>query len=338
MPVVGAPLGAQAPFHPLPTPSVELYERMRVDEPLDSLHRSHLRLDADFGAWQQVGDEIWFGVSYYLGEGSDGVGGFGRFDPATGRFRMTWDVPKAGLSVSALHHDGEALWLGLFRLEGGRFVRVRDSDPDTDPASSKQEATVARANHDFDHDGRTDTLEIVLLDGRRYDDTTAWCGAGDKFEGRFAVRVHLASGSTTRFALPEYTFFRAPGGEVVLEDYNGDGRADFNLGQYATCNGWRYRLYTVGPSGEVQRLPVGDSPDAWLPVNDVANSTDEIVTTRRGFRACHYDNASTYTVRWYAWHRNDGRFVRTGEQLVEGCPDGDSRVPEPPTGQRRNSD
>lgn len=186
------------------------------------------------------------------------------------------------------------------------------------PAQEEQ-LRVASAAHDFDGDGRTDTLAVMMLDGRRYDDTAAWCGRGEKFEGRFAVEVRPAAGDTTRFALRDYSFFRDRGDGVVLEDYDHDGRADFNLGQYASCNGWRYRLYTVDSSGGIRRLRVGSSRDGWLPVSDFANSTEAIRPTERGFEICFYDSSATHTVRRYAWNAEEGRFVLMDEAFVETC-------------------
>lgn len=109
------------PFHPLPTPDIALYERLRLEEPLDSLQRASLWLTSDVGAWQRAGGEIWFGVSFYRGEGADGVGGYGRFDLETRRYEMEWGVPDPDRSVSALHHDGDRIWLAqMGRREAGQ--------------------------------------------------------------------------------------------------------------------------------------------------------------------------------------------------------------------------
>lgn len=46
---------------------------------------------------------------------------------------------------------------------------------------------------------------------------------------------------------------------VFTKDYNGDGRIDFNLGQYRTSNGWLYWLFTISPLGKVSLLKVSKS-------------------------------------------------------------------------------
>jgi len=191
-------------------------------------------------------------------------------------------------------------------------------------AAPAQEAStrVAAAVHDFDRDGRPDTLALVMLEGRRYDDTTAWCGAGEKFEGRFALRVSFAGGDSARRKLRDFAFFRAGDRRIVLGDYDGDGSADFNLGQYRSCNGWGYRLFTVEASGDIRRLPVGDSGGGWLPVADFANSTRAIVPIDGGVRICFYDNRTGHTLRRYEWREGAGAFVPAGERRVDGCPTG----------------
>ena len=41
------------------------------------------------------GDRLWFGTTYYAGEGQTGVGGFGYFDAVAGAFRL---IPAPGLA------------------------------------------------------------------------------------------------------------------------------------------------------------------------------------------------------------------------------------------------
>lgn len=69
-------------------------------------------IDQQVSDWTEQGGITWFGISFYSGEGSDGVGGIGRFDPLlnTSVIRR----PKAILDSSVDHilHDGEWLWFG----------------------------------------------------------------------------------------------------------------------------------------------------------------------------------------------------------------------------------
>lgn len=132
-------LGSGGTFHPLPQPSRDDFERLVLGASVDSLAARGYYLEgleAEIGAFDVRNGEIWFGLSFYDGEGISGVGGWGRFDPRDGRYRIRWGEPAPNLSVSALLHDGEALWLGLvgrheWSLRAAGLVRLDLSDSST---------------------------------------------------------------------------------------------------------------------------------------------------------------------------------------------------------------
>lgn len=188
----------------------------------------------------------------------------------------------------------------------------------TSPAGAQSsEEVLARTVGDFDGNGAPDTLAVVMLQGRSFDDPEPWCGGGEKHEGEFEIRVRMAGGATTSRALRSYAFFRSGEWSISLDDYNHDGRPDFNLGQYASCNGWRYELFTVDSSGRVRELQTTRSA---LPVSDFANSTDDIVTLRDGFEHCYYHSGFGHIVERYRWNEDRGVFLSDGERRVESCP------------------
>lgn len=180
-------------------------------------------------------------------------------------------------------------------------------------------ARVAEAVRDFDGDGRGDTLALVMVEGRRYRDTTAWCGRGEKYEGEFILRVRMADGrSTVRpLDLDGAGFFRAGDRRIVFDDYDGDGRLDFNLGQYASCVGSSYRLYTVDPSGRVRALL---DPGRELMILAFRNSTDRVVPVAGGIEFCRYDRSRGYLRVRYRWDGERGVFVRDDVRRADGCP------------------
>ena len=54
---------------------------------------------------------IRFGIEFYAGEGSGGVGGFGKFDPVTHRVEIRRGGDLANFSTIALAADGDVTWL-----------------------------------------------------------------------------------------------------------------------------------------------------------------------------------------------------------------------------------
>ena len=59
------------------------------------------------------GDRLWFGKTFYDGEGSEGVGGIGFFDPIARRYEIYTAPLIADWSVTALHIEPDTIWLSL---------------------------------------------------------------------------------------------------------------------------------------------------------------------------------------------------------------------------------
>jgi hypothetical protein len=57
---------------------------------------------------------VWFGITFYCGEGSCGLGGIGRYDTRTGKLEVRRPKPLLEGSVSPLLFDGKYLWVGTF--------------------------------------------------------------------------------------------------------------------------------------------------------------------------------------------------------------------------------
>jgi len=176
---------------------------------------------------------------------------------------------------------------------------------------------IARASADFNHDGRRDVLSIDALSPRPVTDRQPWCGAGRKDTGQVDVTVRL-SGRTSRttdlnalFRESSLSFTAGPW-SIVLADYNGDGRPDFNLGQYGGCNGWAYAIFTVLDDGAVSRLEVSGGD---VRVIDFANSTRALEPIRGGFVARWYDNSRGHVRSVYCWNASTNQFVLRNETV-----------------------
>ena len=82
-------------------------------------HRTGGDIEESAAALQVVGDQVWFGKTFYDGEGNTGVGAVGRYDRVTKKF--TWFSPPdlVKWSVSALLVEGDTLWAGMMRRPEG---------------------------------------------------------------------------------------------------------------------------------------------------------------------------------------------------------------------------
>jgi streptogramin lyase len=70
-------------------------------------------MNEETGPIDRDGDRLWFGKTFYDGEGMSGVGGFGYYDVSTSAL-TTFSPPELrDFSVSALHVTPDAVWLSL---------------------------------------------------------------------------------------------------------------------------------------------------------------------------------------------------------------------------------
>src|SRR6185437_10296527 len=72
-----------------------------------------LEMNEQIGPHQLEGDLLWFGKTFYNGEGLTGVGGFGYFDPNTREYRLYSPAEIQKWSVSAILVGRDYIWLGL---------------------------------------------------------------------------------------------------------------------------------------------------------------------------------------------------------------------------------
>lgn len=211
-------------------------------------------------------------------------------------------------------------------LRSARFIVLPlMTGPLQGAAHASEPITVTQALVDLDGDGRLDRIELRMVSGRRYVDERPWCGASQrrepKYEGRFALRVAPGGGRPIETDLNALfggsgdLWFYADAWQIVFRDYNGDGRLEFSLGQYGSCNGWIYRILGVDRTGRVAAL----SEDLFSA--DRAASSAAFHPTGRGFRHTWYDNArgSAFCAE-FTWNEKARRFQQEGE-MKEVCPE-----------------
>ena len=181
--------------------------------------------------------------------------------------------------------------------------------------AARAETVLATARGDFNGDGRRDSLAVVMTAGRLVHDTEAWCGAGRRYEGRFVLRVRLAGRPAVDTDLNrlmdagdgEQLAFPARKWSLLLSDYSGNGRPEFTLGQYASCNGWRYRLFAVSADGGVTERRVDDGQTLFLAARD---PSVRLPIVEGGFEQRYYDNTkAAEVIRYYRWDADKQAFV-----------------------------
>jgi len=185
-------------------------------------------------------------------------------------------------------------------------------------AAQEQGEVISRTWHDVNGDGKKERIEIILNKGERYKDTEPWCGSGDKWEGSFLIRVVsgeqiLSEKSLNRLMYPgegpsEALFFWGPTFTLEFGDYNGDGQSDFNLGQYGSCNGNVYRIFTIDRNGEITRLAIQGSTGFFISPGNRLNSTRLLYANKGTVVFSYYDNVEA--------RKKAGRYRWDGTQFV----------------------
>ncbi len=93
---------------PIPLPTLSREEAVRLRPEL----KDATDVEQEVGAWTGYGRWLWFGIRFYEGEGTAGVGGIGRFDLKTQKIEIRRPRLLQDTSINHILHDGHALWLG----------------------------------------------------------------------------------------------------------------------------------------------------------------------------------------------------------------------------------
>jgi hypothetical protein len=114
--------------HPMPQSTYDEFAQARPGRVANGYGRGNTVLEEEPGPYQIAGSRIWFGKTFYDGEGHSGVGGLGYFDTMTSQYGF---LPVSGLadwSVSAILIEEDAAWIGLVNRgegedDGGGLIR-----------------------------------------------------------------------------------------------------------------------------------------------------------------------------------------------------------------------
>ena len=98
--------------HPMPASSYADFALARPERVKDG-YGPGSEIGETPGPLQIDGIRIWFGKTFYDGEGSSGVGGAGYFDTVTAKYTFLKISELARWSVSSLLLDDHTLWIGM---------------------------------------------------------------------------------------------------------------------------------------------------------------------------------------------------------------------------------
>jgi len=99
--------------YPLPPSTYDEFAAARPTKVKDGYAREQTKITEDIGPWELDEDKLWFGKSFYDGEGTNGVGGFGYFDAIDRKYHLFTFPELAGWSVSAIDVEPNAVWMAL---------------------------------------------------------------------------------------------------------------------------------------------------------------------------------------------------------------------------------
>jgi len=97
----------------LPLTTYDHFAALRPRRVTDGYKREDTEFHDSVGLWRKEDGRIWFAKSFYDGEGSSGVGGFGFFDLGEGKLHLLEPPEIVDWSVSAMAVTPEAVWLGI---------------------------------------------------------------------------------------------------------------------------------------------------------------------------------------------------------------------------------
>jgi hypothetical protein len=104
-------------FYPLPQSTAGKYIQLRTEDlRINPFTPDHYERQEVIGPYQIEGRRIWFGNSYYDGEGMKGVGAFGYFDTSTRRYTLFSPPEVARYEISAILVEPDRVWIALDRF------------------------------------------------------------------------------------------------------------------------------------------------------------------------------------------------------------------------------
>ncbi|MFN7982327.1 MAG: hypothetical protein U0Q11_10755 [Vicinamibacterales bacterium] len=120
-PVVHGRVNGVTRLYRLPQTDYKVFVKVRADE-FKRNPGFPFTLAEEIGPFQLVDDQLWFGKTFYNGEGVSGVGGLGYFDPVERKFHIFSGPEIAAWSVHSLVVEPQSVWASLIATHEGGFA------------------------------------------------------------------------------------------------------------------------------------------------------------------------------------------------------------------------
>jgi hypothetical protein len=100
--------------YPMPQSTYDDFAKARPKRVEDGYVREGTTIEENIGSAQPEGNKLWFGKTFYDGEGNSGVGGFGYFDAADRQYHLFAPPEVADFSISPILVQPDAIWMSAY--------------------------------------------------------------------------------------------------------------------------------------------------------------------------------------------------------------------------------
>jgi hypothetical protein len=104
----------QGKKYPLPQSTYDDFAKARPGDVRDGHIRENTIIEESIGPVQLEDDKLWFGKTFYDGEGMSGVGGFGYFDTTDRQYHLYALPEAADFSISPIRVEPDVIWVSIF--------------------------------------------------------------------------------------------------------------------------------------------------------------------------------------------------------------------------------
>jgi hypothetical protein len=150
----GSIVDSRGKKYPLPQSTYDDFAKARPGRVADIYVREGTSIEENIGPVQLQGDKLWFGKTFYDGEGNSGVGGFGYMDATDRQYHLFTPAEVADYSISAICVERDTVWMGI-----SHFVEYGES-----PAGVLRYDRNTHAVHKYD---LQDAVNGLIISGDR---------------------------------------------------------------------------------------------------------------------------------------------------------------------------